>query len=235
MTTTRRASAKIAAVLCLGLSAAPALAQETTSGGAEATVDRPELLVRPGALLERTLAIRGRTEPGDAGRPVRIEVQNLDGSWRQIAATTVAQDATFAARWLTDTAGRLTLRAVVDRPADAATAASAPLVAQTTIFKGAVASWYGPGFFGRKTACGTRLTRKTLGVAHKTLPCGTKVDLYHAGRTITVPVIDRGPFVAGREWDLTQATAAAIGVKSTVRIGALAPEPTAFKKKTTRR
>jgi rare lipoprotein A len=231
---TRRASAKIAAVLCLGLSASPAVAQETTSGGAEATVDRPELVVRPGALLERTLSIRGRTEAGDAGRPVRIEVQNPDGSWRQIASTTVAPDATLAAAWRTDTTGRLTLRAIVERPDDAAVAASAPLVAQTTVFRPAVASWYGPGFFGRRTACGTRLTRKTLGVAHKTLPCGTQVDLYHAGRTITVPVIDRGPFVAGREWDLTQATAEAIGVRSTVRIGALAPEPTAYKRKSRR-
>lgn len=235
MTTTRRASAKIAAVLCLGLSAAPALAQEpAANGGAEATIDRPALDVRPGALLDRTLAIRGRTHDGEAGRPVRIELQLLDGSWRQIATSTVAPDNTFVARWKTDTLGRLTLRAVVERPADSATAASDPLVAQTTIFKSAVASWYGPGFFGRKTACGSRLTRKTIGVAHKTLPCGTQVDLYYGGRTITVPVIDRGPFVPGREWDLTQATAEALGVRSTVRIGALAPEATAFKKKSRR-
>lgn len=235
MTTTRRASAKIAAVLCLGLSATPALAQDPATGGAEAAIDRPELVVRAGALLDRTLAIRGRAHDGDAGRPVRIELQLIDGTWRQLAATTVGADNTFSAAWKTDTPGRLTLRAVVDRPADSATAASGPLVAQTTIFKPAVASWYGPGFYGRRTACGMRLTRKTVGVAHKTLPCGTQVELYHGGRTVTVPVIDRGPFVPGRDWDLTKATADLLGVRSTVRIGALAPEPTAFKKPRRRR
>ena len=230
MTTPRRASAKLAAVLCLGLTAAPALAQEPANGGAEAALDRPELVVRPGALLDRTLAIRGRAEAGDAGRPVRVELQLSDGTWRELAASTVAPDGTFVTRWRTDTPGRITLRAVVDRPADSAVAASAPLVAQTTIFKPAVASWYGPGFFGRTTACGTRLTRKTLGVAHKTLPCGMMVDLYRGGRTISVPVIDRGPFTAGRDWDLTHATAEQLGVRSTGRIGALAPEPTAFRR-----
>ena len=228
--TTRRATATILAVLCLGVPAAPAAAQEPATGGAEAAVDKPELVLRPGALLDRTLSIRGRTEAGDAGRPVRIELQLLDGSWKPIAQTTVAQDATFATAWRTDTLGRVTLRAIVDRPSDSAVAAADPLVAQTTIFKPAVASWYGPGFFGRRTACGIRLTRRTLGVAHKTLPCGTSVDLYYGGRTISVPVIDRGPFKAGRDWDLTQATAEAIGVTQTVRIGALAPEPTPFKK-----
>ena len=223
MTTPRRAYAKLAAVLCLGLSATPALAQEPATGGAEASVDRPELLVRPGALLDRTLSMRGRTEAGDAGRPVRLELQLPDGTWRQLATTTVGPDGAFAATWKTDTLGRITLRAIVERPSDSAVAASAPLVAQTTIFKPAVASWYGPGFFGRRTACGTRLTRRTLGVAHKTLPCGTMVDLYHGGRTISVPVIDRGPFKAGRDWDLTQAAARKLGVKATVRVGFLPP------------
>jgi len=235
--TNRRATAKLAALLCLGLPAvaAPAAAQDgragEATGGAEATVDRPGLVIRPAALLNRTLAIRGRTAAGDAGRAVSIELQLLDGTWRPIALATVGDDGAFATAWKTDVAGPLTLRAVVDRPADNASGASEPLVAQTKIFRPAVASWYGPGFFGRRTACGTRLTRRTLGVAHKTLPCGTNVDLYYAGRTISVPVIDRGPFVDGRDWDLTQATAQALGVRATVRIGALAPEPTTFKRR----
>ena len=64
-----------------------------------------------------------------------------------------------------------------------------------TVYRAAVASWYGPGFYGRKTACGQRMTRKLLGVAHKRLPCGTEVALSYGGRSITVPVVDRGPFV----------------------------------------
>lgn len=64
-------------------------------------------------------------------------------------------------------------------------------------------SWYGPGFYGKRTACGYALTKTLLGVANKTLPCGTKVTFSWKGRTITVPVVDRGPYVVGRQWDLT--------------------------------
>jgi hypothetical protein len=226
-----RVTAKIAAVLCLGL-AAPAVAQEAqATGGAEAALDRPALTVRPAALLDRTLSIRGRTDAGDAGRAVRIEVVAGLPAWREVASTVVGPDGTFSAAWRADSPGRVTVRAIVDRPAGSAVAASNPLVAQTTIFRPATASWYGPGFFGRRTACGGRLTRRTLGVAHKTLPCGTDVQLYHRGKTITVPVIDRGPFHPGREWDLTHATARALGMSATSTVGALAPEPTTFRKR----
>jgi hypothetical protein len=66
-------------------------------------------------------------------------------------------------------------------------------------------SWYGPGFYGRRTACGQAYTRQILGVAHRSLPCGTKVTFRNPsnGRTVTVPVIDRGPYVSGRQWDLS--------------------------------
>jgi len=64
-------------------------------------------------------------------------------------------------------------------------------------------SWYGGGFFGSGTACGQKYTRTILGVAHRTLPCGTLVTFRHNGRTLTVPVIDRGPYVSGRQFDLS--------------------------------
>jgi rare lipoprotein A (peptidoglycan hydrolase) len=65
--------------------------------------------------------------------------------------------------------------------------------------------------YGLGLACGGVLGRQQLGVAHKTAPCGTLITFTYAGRSLTVPVIDRGPYVAGREWDLTGATAAALG------------------------
>lgn len=71
-----------------------------------------------------------------------------------------------------------------------------------------IASWYGGG---GQTACGSYLTSATMGVANKTLPCGTLVTIRYGGRTVTVPVIDRGPYVAGREFDLTEATKRALG------------------------
>jgi len=66
-------------------------------------------------------------------------------------------------------------------------------------------SWYGPGFYGKRTACGYAMTESLRGVAHRSLPCGTKVTFRNPdnGRTITVAVVDRGPYVDGRQWDLT--------------------------------
>jgi rare lipoprotein A (peptidoglycan hydrolase) len=66
-------------------------------------------------------------------------------------------------------------------------------------------SWYGPGFYGKRTACGLAMTRTLIGVAHRSLPCGTKVTFRNPdnGRTVTAPVVDRGPYVRGRVWDLT--------------------------------
>jgi hypothetical protein len=64
-------------------------------------------------------------------------------------------------------------------------------------------SWYGPGFIGNGTACGQTMTRTLIGVAHRTLPCGTLVTFRSHGHTITAPVVDRGPYVSGRIFDLT--------------------------------
>lgn len=73
------------------------------------------------------------------------------------------------------------------------------------------ASWYGPGFYGNRTACGQTYTPEIEGVAHRTLPCGTRVAITSpAGRTVVVAVIDRGPYVAGRALDLSSATKTAL-------------------------
>jgi len=74
-----------------------------------------------------------------------------------------------------------------------------------------IASWYGPGFYGNRTACGQRYTPEILGVAHLTLPCGTSLTLTYESRSISVAVIDRGPYVAGRTLDLSKATKLALG------------------------
>ena len=72
-------------------------------------------------------------------------------------------------------------------------------------------SWYGPGFYGNRTACGVVvLQRETIGVAHRTLPCGTRVTFRYNGKTVVTRVIDRGPYVAGRIFDLTRGACAAI-------------------------
>ncbi|MDQ2952004.1 MAG: septal ring lytic transglycosylase RlpA family protein [Chloroflexota bacterium] len=101
----------------------------------------------------------------------------------------------------------------VPTPPQLALAAGAPGVVVT-------ASWYGPGFFENRLPCWPWLKANglpiqflpdTWGVAHKTLPCGTMLILTHGPNTITVPVVDRGPYIDGREIDMSPRIKAALG------------------------
>ena len=83
-----------------------------------------------------------------------------------------------------------------------------------------VATWYGPGFFGHRTACGERLRRKTIGVAHRKLPCGTRVTLKYRGHYVRARVIDRGPYTSGARWDLTQQAARKLHLTTTDKVRA---------------
>lgn len=80
------------------------------------------------------------------------------------------------------------------------------------------ATWYGPGFRGNRTACGQTLKRATVGVAHRTLPCGSKVVVRYKGSFLRTRVIDRGPYANNAKWDLTEAAAKAVGLKATDEI-----------------
>lgn len=79
------------------------------------------------------------------------------------------------------------------------------------------ASWYGPGFHGRRTASGERFNQHALTAAHKTLPLGSRVMVRNLenDETVIVTINDRGPFVRGRIIDLSRAAAKAIGLAST--------------------
>jgi rare lipoprotein A len=100
-------------------------------------------------------------------------------------------------------------------------AASASAELGVTVYRPAFATWYGPGFFGKQTACGQTLTPDLVGVAHRSLPCGTQVALLYNGRTLVVPVVDRGPYGGAAQWDLTQATAQALGMNASDTVGAV--------------
>jgi rare lipoprotein A (peptidoglycan hydrolase) len=142
----------------------------------------------------------------------------------------------FTAIWRPQRAGTWELRARVGTAAAGGTGGTAVPVeigagdsgasSHLMVYEPAIATWYGPGFFGRQTACGMELTETTVGVAHRELPCGTQVRLAFRGRQVVVPVIDRGPFANDADWDLTQAAAQQLGMTGTSRIGAmpLAPE-----------
>jgi rare lipoprotein A (peptidoglycan hydrolase) len=109
-----------------------------------------------------------------------------------------------------DQRSRLLEPVTATEPPQARPEAAQPTASPVTIAKNVwrhdrEVSWFGPGFYGNRTACGLPLTTKLLGIAHRTLPCGTRVTLRNPanGRVITVPVVDRGPYVSGRQWDLT--------------------------------
>lgn len=82
-----------------------------------------------------------------------------------------------------------------------------------------IATWFGPGFYGQKTACGQTMTPVVVGVASRTLPCGTLVLVNYRGHKLTVPVIDRGPYAKnGATWDLTAGAASVLTITETVRV-----------------
>jgi rare lipoprotein A len=131
----------------------------------------------------------------------------------------VAENGTFRARWKADRPGPARVRARVE--GTTATAASKPPEVAITLYRAHQATWYGPGFYGNQTACGQKMTRTLVGVAHKTLRCGTRIEFLHRGRTLVAPVVDRGPYVDGITWDLTAAAAQQLGFSGSGTIGAL--------------
>jgi rare lipoprotein A (peptidoglycan hydrolase) len=182
-----------------------------------ADVGVPALFSKAGGLVGGTLRLQGRVGAEHAGRTVEIQRQDLERRWLTAATTQVGADGAYLARWRADVAGRLSLRAIVHGAT--AQVAAAPATTQVTVYRPVHASWFGPGFFGRRTACGQRLSRGLIGVAHRRLPCGTLVDIYHRGRTVTAPVVDRGPFANGAHYDLTSAAARQVGMRTTGMIG----------------
>jgi len=130
---------------------------------------------------------------------------------------------------LVDDFKRPTADAVRAFQRDAAIAANGIVEAETAAALVAgmvsdIATWYGPGFFGNQTACGQTLTRRTVGVAHKTLPCGARVVVRYKGAFLRTRVIDRGPYANNATWDLTQAAAKRLGFEYTdeIRVAKLA-------------
>jgi rare lipoprotein A (peptidoglycan hydrolase) len=88
----------------------------------------------------------------------------------------------------------------------------------TSIHTTGIATWFGPGFYGKQTACGQTLTPGVVGVANRTLPCGTLIKVTYKSHSLTVPVLDRGPYGHGADWDLTAGAAEALDITETVRI-----------------
>lgn len=189
----------------------PAQPQVQTTGGA--TPGQTASLVQPriAAKLDRAhnvggskLRVSGRISAAGRGKAVvRLWVRASDAKeWRIAASKKVYSGDRFKLGWEGKKPGRYMTRVSVHNHGRKAI----DHTGRGFVFRKGHASYYGPGLYGGGLACGGRLSPSTVGVAHKTLPCGTRVSFtIGGGRVITARVIDRGPFIAGRDWDLTTA------------------------------
>jgi hypothetical protein len=153
-------------------------------------------------LAGQALQVRGRLLPTLGRRKVTLQALQ-SGSWHTLATARIGSAGRFALRYVAGGPGRQTIR--VHFAGDRLNGRSTAQAGQMTVFRAAEASWYNDG---GNTACGFHAG---YGVANRTLPCGTKVEFRYGGRSVTAAVDDRGPYVGGRDWDLNQTTAGALG------------------------
>jgi hypothetical protein len=163
--------------------------------------------------LSSDIRFSGKVDQAKAGSPIEIERsgRQTGWAWTPTVQTRVRSDGSFSVTWHANHIGQFSIRPVLSHGAGGGTAAGQSPTVTMIVYRPAVATWYNQA--GSTTACGVRLHANTLGVAHKSLPCGTKVAFYYHGKSIIVPVIDRGPYSDGRDWDLTEATAGYLGMK----------------------
>ncbi len=172
---------------------------------------RPEIRVttaRAAGLVGNRAVYAGRIVGARKGDRVRLDLRGKR-SWSPVATARVSSNGRFRVA--------KEISAVGDRAARVRVVASEHVksahrrVKRVHGFRKAHASYFGPGLYGSALACGGRLSPSTKGVAHKTLPCGSRVTLRYGGRQVTTRVVDRGPYIAGRDWDLTTATRNQLG------------------------
>ena len=147
------------------------------------------------------VAISGKLLPGRAGRVVRLQGHTASG-WQTLARSRTGGGGGF--RFQIAPSGGLDRRLWVRFAGDRVNSRALSAAGTVTVYRQSVASWYQDG---GSTACGFHAG---LGVANRSLPCGTKVKFRYGARSVTAVVDDRGPYVGGRDWDLNQNTAAAL-------------------------
>jgi rare lipoprotein A len=203
----RRAALALLPVMGTMVTAGIAWASAPTQPGPEATASGGAPLAiglggHRNVMAGDAVKLHGRVRPGGTRRVV------IQLGGRTLRAHTQA-DGRYKAHWRAPRSGVYLARARVD---DGSSVRSHRV--RINAYRPAAASYYGPGLYGGGLACGGTLTPGKLGVANKSLPCGAKVTLRYRGRTVTVPVIDRGPYAGNREYDLTAATKAKLGFPS---------------------
>lgn len=217
-------SRPLIAALCAASLACPAAASAQAAPAPDAggaAFGEPLLTAEPAALRGRVTTIKG-SRPDAAGHQVTVQRLVPESGWETLGSVPADAAGGFELSWRAKDVGRYQLRTLVDGQAPAqAQTASAPEAPELVVYRPVKATWYGPGFWNRRTACGARLRKGTRGIAHRTLPCGSIVEIAYGGRTVQAKVIDRGPFRAGVHYDLTQATARELDFDGLETIGVL--------------
>jgi hypothetical protein len=156
-----------------------------------------------GAVLStQRVHVGGKLLPAVAGRRVRLERHTARG-WQSLASARTGTRGGYRVSFSPAPADGQPLRVVFG--GDRRNARAVRSTGRVSVLHPALASWYEDA---GNTACGFHAG---LGVANRSLPCGTKVTFQYGGRSVTAVVDDRGPYAGGRDWDLNQATAAALG------------------------
>jgi hypothetical protein len=148
------------------------------------------------------IVVRGRLLPARGGRSVRLQGR-FGHRWHTLGRARTGAHGRFKIRAAAPSSFARRLRVVFK--GDAANTRTTHSAGRLTVYSPDMASWYNDA---GNTACGYHAG---LGVANRSLPCGTKVRFFHGGHAVTATVDDRGPYVGGRNWDLNQNTAAALG------------------------
>ncbi len=188
----------------------PAPTASTAAAKRDATlrITSRRLNVRAG----RSARVSGKLQPGVSGLTVTLERRGGKG-WKTIDKARTSSSGAF--RLAFRARGADTARVRVRFAGNGSTQAAVRSAGRLNVFRPALASWYGPGLYGNKLGCGGTLSAGTIGVAHKSLPCGTSIVLRKGKRIVRAKVIDRGPYVGAREFDLTAATKQRLGFGST--------------------
>jgi hypothetical protein len=160
-----------------------------------------------------TAIVSGHLRPAQPGRTVRLQ-RRAGGGWRTLASDRTGPDGRFFLRFRAGRAGGYAVRLAF--AGDGANAAATRGLGRLGVYRAGTASFY--TLYGGALACGGRLGYHSLVVAHRSLPCGTPVTVRYRGRSVRARVMDRGPFIGGREWDLAGAVARRLGFSGVQRV-----------------
>ncbi|HEX6620192.1 MAG TPA: hypothetical protein VF024_11065, partial [Solirubrobacteraceae bacterium] len=172
-----RHAATALGALCLAITAVvlPGTARSDDAATAHSAIAAD---IAPGkrrlnVLAGRQASVRGRVLSGAAGKAVLLQ-RGSGRTWSTIDRANTRAGGDFAFAFRPQHSGSARLRVLVD--------AARREIGRLNVYRHAAVSWYGPGLYGNKLSCGGRLTPGTLGVAHKTLPCGARVTLRRGDR-----------------------------------------------------